>query len=147
MEIILQSQDNFNEIAFLDLASGTVSIAQKTERKLKTNGYYNVHEGHVVGFFRLDENLYFVFDKQIIQFQENDNVFIESLPNSRCLFSIQRGQENIFTWEYECRQIMPPISAFQIVNPMISEEDFDIFTFIYNVVNNKDRKERIFRRS
>lgn len=147
MKLVLQSQDNYNEIAIIDLTSGTIESTQKTEGEVKTQGCYSVYDGKIIGFFRIEDILYFLLDRQKIQFLENDNVNIESLPDNHCLFSIQRGSEIIFSWKYKRRQITPSISAFQMVNPMISEEDFDIFVLIHNVINNRDRKERVFRHS
>jgi hypothetical protein len=147
MKIVLQSQDNFNEIAFLDVVTGIVSISQKSEKAIKTNGYYSIRDGSTICFFRVDENLYFALDRQIIEFQEGDKVFIESLPSNQCLFSIQRNQETIFKWKYKSYQLEPTISIFQVVNPMTSEEDFDIFALVHNVINNANRKERAFRRT
>ena len=145
MKVILESQDKFSEIAILDVASGTFEITQKPEKKIETNGYYSNYDGSLVTFFRLNQNLYFGVDKQIIQFKENDRVSISPLSNGHSQFSIWRDKENIFNYEYESHHITPPISAFQIVNPIIGEEEFNIFLFVYNAINDKERKERVFR--
>jgi hypothetical protein len=146
MIVILQSQEKFNEIALLDFATGNFEITQKTEKEVKITGYYSHPDGTFIWFFRLDEDLYFGVDKQIIKFQEGDSVSIESLSNNRYRFSVHRDHEDIFEHEYQGYQSSPPILAFQIVNPMSSEEDFDIFLFINNVMNNEERRQRVFRK-
>jgi hypothetical protein len=146
MEISLQSRDEFNIIAFLDLVSGTFSIKPKPEKMAETNGFFSIHNGDVVSFFRFGEKMFIRVNEKTTDFQENDKIFIESLLNNHCVFSIQRGQEIIFTWNYKINPIIPPISAFRMVNPMASEEDFDIFIFMRNVINDIERRKRVFLR-
>jgi hypothetical protein len=147
MKVILQSQDKFNEIGILDLETGNFETVQKEGKKERTMGYYSSYEDVIVSFFRLKENLFLGVNKQIIQFQENDSISISSLSNNQFRFSVHRDNQEIFSYQYQRHQITPTISAFQIVNSMSEEEDFDIFLLINNVMNDKKRMERVFRQT
>lgn len=148
MEIILQSQDKFNEIAVLDLESGSISVHSKTDypdlASKPKQGYFSVQNDTVVSFFRLGERLYLRLNQQIVEFQDNDAIVLQPQPLNHQLFSIQRDQRTVFSWVYKRPLISPPVSAFQMIEPMISEEDFDIFVFIHNVINDKQRMKRVF---
>ena len=148
MEILLQSHDAYNEIAFLNLDTGAFSTHSKDEfekQRFQSQGHFSVQDDNaVVCFFRVGGSLYFRLDQTTIQFQNNDRIMLEPLPDDRYLFSIERNNEIVFSWEYQRAEIYPPISAFQIINPLASEEDFDIFIFIQNVINNVERKKRVF---
>jgi hypothetical protein len=143
MEIVIQSQDKPETIAILDFDSGNISIYPKTRAPGNLiQGFFSVQNDIVICLYWVDGNLYFTLDGQKIKFQEADRVQLKTLPNSHCLFSIQRGQEVVFSWEYTPQEIYPPISAMQLVNPMASEEDYDIFVFVHNVINNAERRKK-----
>jgi hypothetical protein len=150
MEVILQSKDKYNEIATYNLDTETFTIHSKADvemQNLSTQGVFSIHENKVACFFRVENNLFFRIDQNTIEFKKNDRVLLEPSTDDIFEFSIERNKEKIFTWKYKRPEIDPPLSAFQFFSPLISEENFDIFQLIHNVINNDERKKRFYRSS
>lgn len=150
MRIVLQSQDNYNEIAVLDLDTGNITVFSKRDQldlsSSPTNGYFSIMGGRMVCFFRSDEQLMVKIDDQTIGLRDEDTVLLEPVQGNWNRFRILRDKETLFSWVYERPEIYPSINFSQFFNPLIADEDFDICLFIYNVMNDPGRKERVFRR-
>lgn len=84
-------------------------------------------------------------NQRAVEIQENDTIVLQPKPDGYWVFSIQRDQRTVFSWEYRRAEISPPVSAFHMINSAVSEEDFDIFLFIHNVINDRQRRNRVFR--
>ena len=149
MEIILQSQDEFNEVGVLDPHSGKFSIVSKIENPklsdLSTSGYFCHMDDKLICFFRLDSNLVVKVDDQLITLDNRDKVMLESRRGDQYHFKVQKGMDIVISLIYKRTPISPPISAYEFFNPMITEESFDIFLFIYNAFNDSGRRDRVFR--
>ncbi len=120
MEVILQSKEKYNEIAFLNLDTEAFSIHSKADvemQNLSTLGVFSIHDNTVVCFFRFGHSLFFRLDHTMIEFKDNDRVILEPLSDDILTFSIERNNETIFSSKYKRAEIDPPLSAFQFFSP------------------------------
>jgi hypothetical protein len=145
---VLRSLEKYNEMALLDSESGEISFYAKADQieiafKLP-NGVFSSFDGKIISLYRIGDKLIFLTEATVIEFQDQDKVSIESVDNEHNRFKILRGEKVLFSWIYRRPKIEPSISASQMINPWIEEEDFDICLLIYNVVMNKNRAQRIF---
>ena len=102
MEIILQSQDNYKEIALFNLDTEAFSIHSKADVEKQNSppkGYFSIHDNTIVCFFRVGHSLFFRLDQNTIEFKNNDRVILEPLSDDIFIFSIERNKENIFSWK------------------------------------------------
>ena len=149
MKIILQSQEKSNKLAELDLTTSEFSVFEKTDYQNKLDfpirGHFSCLDDILICFFKLDEQFMIKVDDILITLDDKDKVFLRQEDDNHNRFEIERDGKIIFTKVYSCPEISPDISAHQFFNPLISEEDFDIFLFIRNVINNPDRKMRVYK--
>jgi hypothetical protein len=149
MKIVMQSRDEFNEVAVFNPRTKEFSKFSKTDRqdlaKIQINGFYSHINNRLICFFLYNRNLIFKSDDELIELGDDTKVLLEIADNNQSYFRIQKGGEIVFSLAYTRPSIIPPISAYQFFS-MVEEEDFDIFLLIYKICNNSERKERILRK-
>ena len=147
MRKILQSQDSFDSLALLDLDSGQITVVSKLERPdlsaKRIHGYYSKVNGKLFCLFVDNEQLFVKIDDQLIELTAGTTVCVEPVDEKRNLFEIVQDHGIILSWEYEKPENGQLLGVAQFFNPLISDEDYDICIFIYNVANNPSRRERI----
>jgi hypothetical protein len=144
MKVILQSRDDFNKFGVLDLSSREIRVFSKAKKSYKeAHGIFRHTEAGVVCFFRSSQGLSIVVDKQLIVLANNDKILLQPTGNEQKHFSIQRGNNTIFSLTYTPPEIHPPLDVFQFFSP-IEEEDFDIFLLIHNICNDSERRSVAF---
>jgi hypothetical protein len=146
--LLLQSLDKFGEVGELDMETGQFRCFAKADRPdLETypiGGHFAELSEALVCFYRsINGKLYLKLDAE--DFELLDDVVVshrrENATKSR-LTVLHRGVL-IFDWLYRRPTINPPLGLDP--TPFIDEEDFDIALMISKVMNDRGRRDRIYR--
>jgi len=143
--LFLQCFDRFDDICELDLASGRFLRHSKREHPSFTSqllqGSVSRLGEHLVSLYRHDDELYLRVDAT--DYELTDNTSVELHRGQNNVLTIRRQGTPILSIAYARSQLDPPIDT--ALTPFVEEEDFDFGLFVYTVVKDKGRKNRIYR--
>ena len=149
MILVLRVQEIYKKLVLLDTVSGAVTIISRDDYpefdSRQTNGIVGKAGTKIVYFYRMEDYLYIKVDELIITITIEVTSSITSIDNKTNNFKLFRGKEILLSIDYERPVINPSLEISQFFNPFIEEEDFDIFLFINNVINNPRRREILYR--
>jgi hypothetical protein len=144
--ILLQSNDSFDELGKLNLDTGEISFLSKSQNPQASctliQGHYAKVGDSLVCLYRFDDVLYLRIGE--LQFEITDRVlcYLSRELNNRSFKLISDGKELV---NVVYTPVKPEIPLNRDPTPFIEEEDFDFMLFIHNVINNFDRRHRIYR--
>ena len=143
--ILLQSVDKFDEVAVLDVTVGQLTwYSKQTVPDLASEpirGHIAQLDGHTVILYREAEILRFRIDND--EFELTDNTRIELVRDDPHILTVYRNGEIAIKFAYTPPIIHPSLEVDP--TPFVEEEDFDFGLFVHNVVNDVDRRNRIYR--
>lgn len=149
--ILLESFNNKFKMAEMDVNSGNMKYYCKLFYKLlkifksrpSFSGHYSKINGKIIVFYRIKEKLFLRVDKVLFELDDAIEVRWKRLNDFNC-FSLLRNGRQLLELIYKRPKINPSLEI-DTVSSFVEEEDFDFCLFIYNVMNNSERKKRIYR--
>lgn len=143
--MLLQSADNFNEVIELNpISQGIIQYSKQDNPELGVRfieGFFATIDSHMVFLYRYKGFLYLKINGNI--FKLDKDVSIDLIKGSVNTLIIRQNGLPIFNWTYRLPKV-EPMTSFN-PTPFIEEEDFDFGLFVCNVLNDSERKERIFK--
>jgi len=145
--ILLQSNDRFDDLAKLDTSTGRVSwfsrqVVDLTIASSPIRGHIAQLCGHTLCFYRKAKVLHFRVDDEDLELTEETQVELVRVRDAVNCITVLRNGVPLFTWTYH-RPVIDPLLEYD-PTPFIEEEQFDFCLFVYNVMNDPDRRERIY---
>ena len=142
--VLLQGFSRFDAIGQLNVQTGEWHEYSKSRDhiiKPGCKGFFDLVDGKRVCFFRLDG---------LLRLRTQDHSFnigpeVTSsweLMDHRALFRLAHGSTTIFELEYTAFQSMKKIPGDP--TPFVDEEDGDFFLFIHRVLEDAERRARIY---
>lgn len=144
--LVLQSNDTFDEIAYLDPTTGELIWKEKPPEfsLAQIQGVASrALDGRTICFYRRDNHLCLRIDGEEYCFDGRLELKLEHLSRKQNRVSILEQGRPIFIWEY--RRPVDPVELQRDPTPFIEEEHFDILLFAYNVLRNPRRRREIYR--
>jgi hypothetical protein len=146
--VLLQSLDEFDEVALLD--SDTTRISRLSKRAhpelsiQSVRGHFADLDDHQLYFYRgVDEKLHIRVDDTDVLLADDARATLVRQDARTNQFQVSHGGLDAIDLTYRRPVVDPPLELDP--TPFISEEDFDICLFIYNVMMDEARRERIYR--
>ena len=146
--ILLQSLDKFNDVAELDVGTGQMQRHNKADRldhaSQPVHGHFAELNGVVICFFRHDNGqLHLKIGPTDIELPDDANVSLQREVDNQVRLVVLRRGLPAFNWRYRRPKIDPPLMADP--TPFVDEEDFDILLLAFNVINDNERRRKIYR--
>jgi hypothetical protein len=144
--ILLQSQDKFNDLAQLDTATGQIFwLSRCTHPEAVAQavcGHIARIGEHILCLYRLGGVLHFRIDSADWELNEEIEISLQDIQEGKNRLTIARQGVPLVSLDYRRSVIRPPLAVDP--TPFVEEEDFDFCLFVCNVVNDPDRKVRIY---
>ena len=143
--ILLQSKDEFDSLAELDLLTGQLTWHSKQTNpdlaKRPSCGSISHVQGRVMALYAIDGNLHFWIDKEDFILADDVEVDFERLRNGSNHIRLLHDKTVLFDWMYEQPVIEPRLGVD--TTAFVDEEDFDFGLFVFNVLNDIGRYTRL----
>ena len=140
--IILQNNDTWMEVMQLNTRTQDTKVLKRNDG-IKTSGHYTKINGDAVMFYRKGKSLYFNVKNNEICLDDNNISLSYKRRGDDIIFSIYRGNNAMYSISYSSFR-NDPINKEDFDFNSDKEEDYDIFLFVYNVVNNPERRNMIY---
>lgn len=146
MLILMQSRDRFAELAWFDSETGEVLFDSRRRNPglavLPIGGSYVCVDGRLVCLYRDDEDTLHVRvgDEDVAVTPEVEARFRRGTEH--VLELVRRG-ETLLAWSYSPPVVDPPLE--EDPTPGVDEEDHDMGLFVYRVLSDPRRRERVLR--
>lgn len=141
MMMILQNQDKFDEVAEIPSVSGAVQIVSKSRNEhlqsLRTCGVYSALDGNFVALFQANGSLWIRVNDSVYKVENDVSARWNESPDANTLI-VEKSQHPLFRLSYKPRVIDPPLALDR--TPFVEREQFDLGLFIFNALNNPDRR-------
>jgi hypothetical protein len=115
----------------------------RENEEIRICGIFTEIKNKYLSLFREGNKLYFVIDSDIYLIDDTSSVDIKKIEKNKYQLSLFDDDNIVATYDYVKPHINPQLGLDP--TPFIEEENFDFCLFIKNVVNDKDRRERMFR--
>ena len=145
--LLLQSIDRFDSLAALDPSTGKLSWLSRSSYaglvEDAIRGHVGQMDNRTLYFYRGDDGeLHFNADGQDFVLAEDITANLSPVDEARNHFVICRGTTPLFDWIYHRPKIDPPLELDP--TPFVGEEDYNLCLFASNVLNDADRRKRIY---
>lgn len=142
--LLLQSSDRFTEMMKLDPDTREVRFVSRGDvaEPDRISGAYARVGDRLACLYRSCDRLFFSLDGKAIELGEDTSAHFRRRGETRVL-TVRREELTLIQWEYRLPPLDPPLE--EDPTPFVEAEDFDFGLFVSNVVNDKARKDRIFR--
>jgi len=141
--IILQNKRAWIELMSYNYVTGEWQEIRRDNDAVFVQGFYEKVNGGTVMVYKKRERLYFRFNEKEICLEDGDcQVTFERLDRSN-FFSIEESGEEFFSVTYPSWKFDP----INMIDPNFNdsmEEIQDIYLFIYNLMQDKERQKRVF---
>lgn len=140
MIINLKSNQRYDEILKLDPETGVTRTASRTSEHepCRFKGHFAWVESKLLCLYKWDEKLIFRRDGDLFEIPGDAIATIQELGASN-LLRVVVGNTEVFRWTYE----RPKTDFIDGLRYMV-DEDHDFGLFVHNVINEKDRRNRIY---
>ncbi len=148
--ILLQSMEKYDELIEFDPISG---VKRKISKKVQPDysgraiqGSFSELGDHLIFLFRIDDNLHLIIDNKEVTLPVYIKVIrFEDISDGTISLKIIDNISNkvVSELKYQKPNIYPPLNLDP--TPFIDEEDFDYGLFLSNVLNDINRRNRIYR--
>ena len=143
--ILLQSKDEFDSLAELDIPTGQLTWHSKQSSpdlaRSPICGSISRAHGRITALYALDGNLHFWIDKEDVVLTDDVVVEFKRLQNGSNHIRLVRDETILLDWIYERPVIEPPLEID--TTAFVDEEDFDFGLFVFNVMNDIGRYTRL----
>lgn len=144
--IFLQNNDRWNQLLKFDIVSGSLSEVPRPIRGVRISGHYKKWLNSYVMFYRKQSALYFQVEGKKILLENSDCIMQFKREGHFNLFQIIAGEKTIFEHQYESL-LYDSISEIDPDFNDEKEEDQDFYLFVFNVMNDNERRNRIYTNS
>ena len=142
----LQSFYRFNELIVQD-ENGSITRYSRSElppRLLdKVNGRFAEEGKDLVCFYRQNGHLVLTIGPNTFSLDAEMSASIQ-WEDGRNTFVLNESGNDRLRHHYVPKPLIPPLEL-DLVSTCVEREDFDMFLFIANVMNDPGRRDRIFR--
>lgn len=143
--MLLQSKDEFDALMELDAITGSHRILSRKQHPEITNtpvaGGYSVVDTIPACLYRRDNALYFRLGEDECQITD-DVESVLAREDGYSLFQLVRNGKLLVDFKY--RSSPPEVPLRIDPTPFIEEEDFDFLLFVHNVLEQADRRHRVY---
>jgi len=143
--MILQSKDEIDKLMELDPITGRHQILSRKQHpeiaSMRLSGGYSIVNGMIVCLYRLDNALYFRLGEEEVKIADDATSILVREDGYRLFQLLQNGNLLI---NFRYRSPVYEVSPHMDPTPFIDEEDFDFFLFVHNVLNQGDRRHRVY---
>jgi hypothetical protein len=108
---------------------------------MRLSGGYSIINGMIICLYRLDNALHFRLGEDEFKIADDATSILVHADGYRLFQLVQNGNVLI---NYRYRSPIYKVSPNIDLTPFIEEEDFDFFLFVHNVLNQDDRRHRIY---
>ena len=143
--MILQSKDNFDNLAELDHDTGAYRFFSRKEQPelslTRPSGVFSFLNGTVSSLYRKDDLLYFRVGDRAVELADDVTSVLTQENNNRVFQLIKNGKAEI------CFTYQPPVNDVPLTadpTPFIEDEDFDFLLFVHNVLTETGRRNRVY---
>lgn len=142
--MILQSKDEFDQLMELNPITGRRQFLSRKQHpeiaSMRLSGGYSIVNGMIVCLYRVDNALYFRLGEEEFKIAD-DATSILVHENGYRLFQLVQNGNLLVNFRYRS-----PVYEVSNIDPtpFIDEEDFDFFLFVHNVLNQGDRRHRVY---
>ncbi len=146
--LVLQSHDRYDDVLVLDCASNSMSFHSKRGSPelaaRPVRGHFTREGGDLVLFYRRDGSLHLRAGEKDVALEPGTSVELrnDTTRGTRTL-SVVRDGRAVLQWAHKPVEIRPPLE--EDPTPFVEREQFDFALFIENVLNDPQRRERIYR--
>lgn len=144
--ILLQSKDLFDDILLFDPQTSEKRYLKRSSSpefaELPINGSFAILAGHCLMLYRVGSELRFSIDEQTILIKDTTLSILEK-NRDRGLFVLQDNAEEKIRFKYTLTDLPQAIPGD--TTPHVAAEDFDFCQFVYNVLNNPERRSFIYQ--
>jgi hypothetical protein len=145
--MLLQSQDKFDSLAELDVATGAVSWLSRSSvevARVEICGHFSTLAGRLIMLYRFEGVLRLRIDDLVFALTDIHGLERTLLPENMARLTLFEGDAPVFSMTYRRPHIFPPLALDP--TPFVEEEHFDFGLFVYNVLNDPGRRARIYGR-
>jgi hypothetical protein len=143
--MLLQSFDNFSQVAFFDPHSGVLTnrdVAESLE-EFKPCGHYTTIEGKAMALYVSEGLLHLYINGAVFALTEDVKAeLVRSAGQS--MFLLMCELEPVMRILYQPEIIDPPLVYDP--TPFAEEEDHDFLLFVHNVINVPERRQLYLER-
>jgi hypothetical protein len=139
MMTLLQSKDRFNDVYEIDLATGSYCIHDRHTITSPLHGFAAILDGYLVALYRHEGQLHVRINRQDLLLDETTTATLNRAQTHHLMIENRAGQS--LNWEYTPPRIDPPLE--DDLSACVEEEDFDFGIFVYNIINQPGRRNRI----
>lgn len=145
--LLLESYDRFDDLVELDPTTGHMRWYSRHDNPdmavLPICGAVSQLDGHMVFLYREADILHFRVDDTDIEL--TDDTRIELVRSNMNILTVLRNDVPLLRLKYKPYVADGTDKWRMYLNPFIKEEHFDFGLFVYNVVKDVDRRDRIYR--
>lgn len=143
--MILQSKDDFDQLAELDPSTGTYRLVSRKEHPELTTippaGAYSVVNDTMLSLYRVDGLLYLRVGDQEFELTYDVTSTLTREDNNR-VFRLDRDGDSLIVFRYPTSVYEVPLSTDPTA--FIEEEDFDFLLFVHKVLTETGRRNRVY---
>jgi hypothetical protein len=143
--VLLRSVDRFQDLAELDTDTGQISWFSRPRNcgeSLRIQGSIARLHNRVLCLYREEEMLHFRVDNKDIELTEETTIHLVSIDENYNRIIVFCDDVSLLDWAYQRPEIEPSLDCD--LTPFVEEEQFDFCLFVYNVANDKSRRENIY---
>ncbi len=145
--LIIHSHDRYRDFLQFDPATGAsrhLFLDDVPKLEEKSCGHFAQINGHLMMLFRDDESLHLRIDRQDYVITDTTRVALERGRVN--VLSIYQGENLVDKFSYE--PYHPDlVDHWRIYwTPFITKEDWDFGLYVFNVLNDTGRRNRIYQR-
>jgi hypothetical protein len=143
--MFLQSMDNYDITADFDPSDGSLREMKKSQSSNtaagKISGSYARLNGNLITIYRNGENLHVSFDSNDVEIRDSVKIFLDR--GDLNVISLVENGIPILSFSYKSPLHDLPEDQFDV--SFSEKEDFDFGLFLYNVISNPERRDRIYK--
>ncbi len=142
--LLIRCANSSSELAEFEPQTGKITVcsgeqlASPAPRPVR--GSFARLDDHMVVLYRYEGQLHLRIDASDIELTQDTRA--EFTKGSRNRLRVVRAGLVLFALSYKPRRLQPPLDAD--MTPFVEEEDFDFGLFVYNVLNEQKRRERVY---
>ncbi|KRF27660.1 hypothetical protein [Paenibacillus sp. Soil787] len=141
--LLLENGQVWKEMMMFDPDTGEKNIIARPEPNVKIQGHYEQTNGYLILLYKKDNKLYFQADDEKICLSDTNCKITLVREDHHNHFSILQNENIVFTVTYTSWQY----DELNLVDPSFNddmEESQDIYLFMYNLMQDKERQQRIY---
>jgi hypothetical protein len=146
MTILLQSSDNYNDLARYNPETGEIvnlsRLSAPSTNLVPIVGPFSIVQGSLLMLYRHLGELHLRIDDDDFEIRDENQTVLTNIQDNVYEFVLLKDDTELYKWRYVLPAIDPPLSLDP--TPFVEEEHFNFCLFVHNILTDPERRKRIY---